>query len=144
MCFVDLIVLVDRVRRWLQAHPRVQAYVSREEYLKIRELASNMNMSVSELVKRALLDLEGLRDEVYRCGFNDGYESAVEDVRSWGPYEFLGIEEFTVPCSRCGKPMVFTSRSKEFWEEQIKPTLLKMFSHWMHRECKGGSRIGSS
>jgi len=133
-----------RVGRWLRVHPKVQAYVSMEGYQKIRELASNMNMSVSELVRRAVLDLKGLRDEVYRCGFNDGYEAAVDDVRSWGPYEFLGIEEFTVPCSRCGKPVVFTSRSKEFWERQIKPTLLKMFSHWMHRECKGGSRIGSS
>lgn len=41
---------------------------------------------------------------------------------------------------KCGKPMVFTNRSEEFWEKEIKPTLLKMFSHWIHRECKEGSR----
>ena len=132
-------MLVDRVRRWLRAHPRVQAYVSREEYQKIRELASSMNSSVSELVKRALLDLEGLRDEVYKSGFKDGYEAAVDDVRSWGPYEFLGIEEFTAPCLKCGKPVVFTSRSKEFWEKRVKPILLEKFSHWAHRECYEGS-----
>ena len=143
MCYVNLIVLVDRVRRWLQAHPRVQAYVGREEYRKIMELASNMNMSVSELVRRAVLDLEGLRDEVYESGFRDGYRSALSEVRDvcerLGTYEVFGIEEFTAPCSRCGKPMVFTSRSKEFWEKRVKPILLEKFSHWVHRECKEGS-----
>ena len=102
--------------------------MSREEYEKIRELASSMNVSVSELVRSAVLNLKKLGDEVYRCGFNDGYESAIDDVRSLGPYELLDIEEFTAPCSKCGKPIVFSSRSKEFWEKKIKPTLLKTFS----------------
>jgi len=43
-----------------------------------------MNMSLNELGKRVALNLEGLKDEVYGCGFNDGYESVVDDVRNWG------------------------------------------------------------
>ena|GEM_PF-2438872 len=133
----------DWVGRWLRVHPKVQAYVSMEGYQKIRELASNMNMSVSELVRRAVLDLKGLRDEVYESGFRDGYRSALSEVRDvceqLGTYEVFGIEEFTVPCSRCGKPVVFTSRSKEFWEKRVKPIPLEKFSHWAHKECAEGS-----
>ena len=129
----------DRVRRWLRAHPKVQAYVSREEYEKIRELASSMNVSVSELVRSAVLNLKKLGDEVYRCGFNDGYKTAIDDVRSWGPYELLGIEEFTAPCSKCGKPMLFTSRRREFWEKKVKPLLVKTFFDFVHKDCIGSS-----
>jgi hypothetical protein len=122
---------------------KVQTYLTREEYGKVRELASSMGLSVSELVKRAASDLAALRDEVYERGCRDGYHSAVEEVWDtcdrFGPYTLFDIEEFTVPCFKCGKPLILSSRNKEFWEKEVKPLLLDMFFHYMHKECAESS-----
>jgi hypothetical protein len=42
---------------------------------------------------------------------------------------------FTVPCSICGKPMVFTHRDSN-WQKEVKPRLHIMFSDWFHASCK--------
>jgi len=72
------------------------------------------------------------------------------DAFIYGPrafYEFLedrvkelklkGFEPalFTVPCSICHKPMIFTHMDDN-WENEEKPVLLKAFSNWQHIECK--------
>jgi hypothetical protein len=84
------------------------------------ELAASLKLSVSELVKRGVLDLAAIRDEVYERGYREGYYSAVKEVWNlcdrFGPYTLFNIEEFTVPCFKCGKPVVLSSRNKEFWE----------------------------
>jgi hypothetical protein len=76
---------------------RVQAYVTKEEYAKIRELASNMKVSVSELVKRAVMGIKRLEEEAYEKGYDDGFDSALNHIEE-GPWEWCRIEEFTVPC----------------------------------------------
>ena len=122
---------------------KVQAYLTRDEYGKVRELASSMGLSVSELVKRAVLDLAALRDEVYERSYREGYYAAVEEVWDtcdrFGPYLLFDIEEFTVPCFKCGKPLVLSSRNKEFWEKEVKPILAETFSHYLHKECAESS-----
>lgn len=70
-------------RRWVREHPRLQVYVSREEYNRIRELAFNMGMTISELVRRAVRDLAKLQVEVYDKAWEDGLKDAV-DMVSWG------------------------------------------------------------
>jgi hypothetical protein len=114
---------------------RVQAYVTREEYAKIRELASNMKLSVGELVKRAVVDIKRLEEEAYEKGFNDGFDSALDSVERDGPWMWFRIEEFTVPCPKCGKPMLFSNRFKEDWERNVRPVLAKAFSGWAHVKC---------
>jgi len=63
------------VKKWLSEHPKVQAYVSRDEYEVLKELAEGMHMSISELVKRAISNLKELKEKVYEEGFNKGFES---------------------------------------------------------------------
>jgi hypothetical protein len=41
------------------------------------------------------------------------------------------IERFTVPCSECGKPMVFDNTDKEFWKG-IQPKLNSAFDDYAH------------
>jgi hypothetical protein len=125
----------ERVRRWHSSHIRIQAYVSKEEFEKVKELALKMKTSVSELVKKAILDAGRLEKEVYWKGFDDGWYRALDEVEDEGPFMFLGIEEFAVSCPKCGKPMVFSSRFKEQWEGKVKPILAKAFSNWAHVDC---------
>jgi len=111
--------------------------VTDEEYKEVEELASRMDLSVSELVKRAILDLRKLKEEAYEKGFEDGSEFIIRDVERLGPVMFFGIEEFTVPCRVCGKPILFTNRDKELWEKEVKPSLQRAFSDWTHERCEG-------
>ena len=136
----------ERVKRWLEKHVRVQAYVDREDYEKVEELAGKMGLSVSELVKRAILDLKRLEEEVYEKGFEDGFEFAEQDLERQGPYLWCGVEEFAIPCPKCGKPMLFTSRDERLWRE-VKPRLVEAFSEYTHKRCaedRSGSRAAQA
>jgi hypothetical protein len=42
---------------------------------------------------------------------------------------------FTVPCSMCRKPMVFTHRDSD-WQKKVKPRLHILFADWFHTVCK--------
>jgi len=109
--------------------------VTKEEYAKIRGLASNMKVSVSGLVKRALIDIKRLEEEAYDKGFNNGVGWALNYIEEKNPWESCGVEEFTLPCPRYGKPMLFSSRFKEEWESKVKPILARAFSGWAHTRC---------
>ena len=60
---------------------------------------------------------------------------ALDDVERDGPYMWCGIEEFAIPCPKCGKLMLFMSRDEWFWREEVKPRLLKAFSEYTHEHC---------
>jgi len=111
--------------------------VTDEEYKEVEEIASRMGMSVSELVKRAILDLRKLKEEAYEKGFDDGLDATIKAVLEMGVATTLGVEEFTVPCRVCSKPMLFTNRDKELWEKEVKPILQRAFSDWTHKRCEG-------
>jgi len=130
----------ERVKSWQSQHKRIQCYVTNEEYEEIEELALHMGLSLSELVKKAIVDLKGLKDEAYVKGFDDGFESALEWVEEDGP-TYFGIEVFAVPCKVCSKPMVFSSKDEKLWEREVKPVLQKAFSNWIHVKCKGRAQI---
>lgn len=124
-----------RVKRWLKEHPRVQAYVDKDDYEKVEELAKSMNTSVSDLVKKAIVDLKHFKEETYEKGFDDGFAFMQKEIERRGPFLSCGIEEFTVPCPKCEKPILFSSRDERFWREEVKPRLLKAFSDYTHEGC---------
>ncbi|MEM1625664.1 MAG: hypothetical protein QXP68_04165 [Thermosphaera sp.] len=74
--------------------------------------------------------------EVYERAFKEGVESLKRLINDFGPFEVLGIEEFTVPCSKCGKPMIFSSRFREEWEKNVRPILKRAFANWCHVRCE--------
>ena len=101
-----------RVRRWLRDHPRVQAYVSRDEYEKVREMAEDLGVSVSHLVRRAVLDLGRLKEEVYERAFEEGFESGLkmgeEATMADIARGVFNVEDYGYAypkCPYCGKPL---------------------------------------
>ena len=90
-------------RRWVKEHPRLQVYVTREEYNKIRELADNMGLIISELVRRAIRDLIRLQDEVYDRAWEQGFNVAVSMI-AWGDEDLLitkALEKHGLKYLRC-------------------------------------------
>lgn len=68
-----------------------------------------------------------IKEEAYKEGYDDGYNK--------GYNESMKIKRFTVPCSICGKPMVFTSNNEE-WFDKVRPMLYEVFKDWYHTKCK--------
>jgi hypothetical protein len=130
-------------QRWMKQHIRISFYFDREEYEKLKELASSKNMTVKELLLDLMEGFDKYYEEVYGKGFDSGYESALYELCEypWNAYNIMrdtvGDREvalFTVPCSVCGKPMVFTHKD-ENWSSEVRPTLLEAFRRWGHVCC---------
>jgi hypothetical protein len=125
--------------RWLREHPRVTLYLDRRTYDMIKELASGKGMSVKEFILSIIEDFRKYYNDIagreWKRGFQDGYEAAIIDFHEipWSFYEefkkmFPDVEPalFTIPCSICGKPMLFSHRSDN-WLNQVRPLLLEAF-----------------
>jgi hypothetical protein len=138
--------------RWRKQHVRVSFYFDREEYERLKELASSKGMTVKEFVLSLMEGFDKYYEDVEEKARNDESQFLtdlfVDDPR--GFYYFVedrvkeGVELafFTVPCSICGKPMVFTHKDED-WEAKVRPTLLEAFRRWGHVCClevKGGRR----
>lgn len=59
-------LMTESVKKWLDEHPKVQAYVTRHEYESLKRLAETMGLSMSELVKKAILSLKGVEGRSVR------------------------------------------------------------------------------
>jgi hypothetical protein len=133
--------------RWLREHPRVTLYLDRRTYDMIKELASKKGMSVKEFILSIIEDFRKYYDEIsdreWGFGFQAGYEQAISDFHE-DPLTFYEVFKkmypnvepalFTIPCPKCGKPMLFSHKSKN-WLNQVRPWLLKAFRNWSHVEC---------
>jgi hypothetical protein len=86
----------ERVRRWHINHIRVQSYITSEEHEKVKQLASSLNMSVSDLVKKVIMDIGRLEEDVYEKGLRAGVDFAIDYVRDKvkieGPFSIFHIE----------------------------------------------------
>jgi predicted transcriptional regulator len=51
--------------------------------------------------------------------------------------ELVKVERFTVPCKKCGKPMVFRNQKEEYWNKEVKPRLQQAFSTFQHAAGSG-------
>jgi hypothetical protein len=131
-------------QRWRRLHPKVSFYLKKEQYERLKEAAASKNMTVKDFVLSLIEGFEGRYEEARGRGFEEGYARAVEDfvddpwlfreaVRRRHPKADVAL--FEVPCSICGKPMVFTHAERN-WATEIKPELLGAFKHWYHVPCK--------
>jgi len=132
------------IHRWLREHPQVRLYLSREEYEWLKELAEERGVSIKELVLEAIRDAKKFYEEGLFKGSDDirdefidspkyFYEEVLDRARERG---IEGFEPclFTVPCSICGKPIIFTHKL-ENWS-RVREKLHKAFSGWYHVACK--------
>jgi len=139
-------------QRWMKQHVRVSFYFNREEYERLKELASSRGMTVKEFVMSLMEGFGKYREDVEERARDEEFrfllDLFVDDPQ--GFYDFVedrvkeGVELafFTVPCSVCGKPMVFTHKDED-WETKVRPTLLEAFRRWGHVCClevKNGRR----
>jgi len=124
--------------RWLREHKEVRFYIKKDDYKLLQELAISRGLTIKDLI---LNHIKGI-SKVCRRVSKLGYTKAIDDF-ILNPYTFyLGIRElydgdialFIIPCSVCGKPMVFTHRDSD-WKNKIKPILLEAFSNWAHTQC---------
>ena len=111
----------EYLRRWRREHPRLQLYMSREEYEELKEIAQEHGVSLKQLVLRAIRNTR----EVVREAEDNGFAKAI-GLFVFRPREFYGkvlefieiareirdvpeeVALFTVPCCICRRPMVFT------------------------------------
>ena len=133
--------------RWRREHPRIQLYLSREEYEWLKKLADEKGMSMKELILEAIRDAkkfyeEGEDDEAdTSCDLfieypKDFYELVLDRAEKMGIKDFEPCL-FTAPCSICGKPMIFTHKDKNY--NEIRETLHEAFKYYYHVKC--GKRL---
>lgn len=105
--------------RYEKEHPVVAVRLTREvkEVLdRVRESKSYAEV-LKEVITKTL--------DAYKRGYDEGYREGHKK----------GFREtyFEVPCSICGRPMVFTARDPN-WEEE-KRVLYSAFKNWYHVNC---------
>jgi hypothetical protein len=131
--------------RWRRQHIRVSFYFKREEYEKLKELASSKNMTVKEFVVSLMEGFDKYREDVelkareeemnyYIDSFLYNPREFYEEVRPEAEDEGIEPVLFTLPCSVCGKPMLFTHKD-ENWSSEVRPILLEAFKGWGHVCC---------
>jgi hypothetical protein len=133
--------------RWLREHPRVTFYLDRLTYERLKELATSKNMTVKEFVLDLIKGFDKYYDETYNTGLAYGYKegrNAVFKMFKDNPYSFYNefkkmypkeeLALFVIPCSVCGKPMIFSHKDNN-WVSEVKPVLLEAFRYWRHVKC---------
>jgi len=145
-------------RRWRREHPRLQVYLSREEYEWVRREAEKRGISISEFVKRAIINVmslltrnqESLLDELYPYILNRVIDEFIDNPASFYDYvveraKDRGLESLepfilTTPCSYCGKPVVLHHKleNAEDIRRALHETLRKLGIY--HAECRGKTR----
>jgi hypothetical protein len=143
--------------RYIKTHPAISLRLT--EPLKKALDAYRGDLSYAYAIRKLLEEKEDIiklkaeaeeeKKKAKEEGYNEGFSAALHMFIE-NPNEFykklmekassLELKDFepalfTVPCSICGKPMVFTHKSKSNWQK-IKPRLRKAFANWFHTACK--------
>jgi len=121
------------IDRWRREHKEVRLYLKKEEYEVLERLASRHNMSVREYILKFINNTE----EAFKRGYGEALKEFIEE-----PHKFYNavraiydgdIALFEVPCSICGKPMIFDHKDEKW--EFMKKILLHAFKNWSHNHC---------
>jgi hypothetical protein len=127
--------------RWRKQHVRVSFYFNREEYEKLKELASLKNMTVKEFVMSLMEGFSRYYDDVYQ----EGHDAALKSFCVNPHMFFLSIstnlgKEFSkglgiiaLPCEICGEPALIDPKHG-YWEE-AKRVLEERFGPFIHACC---------
>jgi len=126
----------------------VKTSLPRELYMAIVRLQASENLDWDEACVRAagLLDQQGEKfkraieleaQRLYKSRFmselNKARKSIEKQYYKLGYDEAMKIEHFSVPCSVCGEPVVFSSRDAR-WDE-ARRTLSEAFKNCRHTNC---------
>jgi hypothetical protein len=103
-------------------NPTVSFRLKRVDYENLKTVSEMNGKPIAQFVREIVLGVNDEESGSYNSGYEHGYDNA------------MGIDHFRIPCSKCGKPIVFTSKD-EVWEPVVKPTLYKAFSNWHHITC---------
>jgi len=127
-------VAVEFLRRYAELSKRGEGF-------RLRDIVRGVYGDVNEgsEIWKLFEDLWGTVVEVERCEVYTFitfpelfYEEVMRVARELGLKNFEPAL-FTVPCSICGRPMLFTHGSGN-WRE-VRLTLAECLSDWIHEEC---------
>lgn len=100
--------------KYLKNNPTITFRMKKEEKEKIKQMSKKSGKSVSELVRIALLDLEGNISETYNNSYNKG-------ANDWAIWCF---------CYLCNKPIYIKPNSDEH-----KKIIDRMMGDLQHLQC---------
>jgi len=133
--------------RWNKEHPLIQIRLPKDTYMKIEKLQTILGKHKNDIIKDLINGLVINFDEYKKNIEKDIYEyisktALYEPIRFYEefikPYSEWFIL-FTTPCSYCGKPIIWTHKSKNDLKR-----IIRMFANFSHTECKPSTRIGTS
>jgi len=135
-------------QRWLKEHPEIHIHLPKDVYNKLLELENilgkNKNDIVKDLINGVVISFDEYRKKIEKevgdKKFDEGYNSAYQEFVEFPDDFYNYIRQkyhiipmlFSVPCSICKKPMIFSHR----YQDEIKKTLDAAFYYWYHTCCK--------
>ena len=142
--------------RYRETHPAISIRLTKS--LKEALDAYRGDLSYAKAIRKLLEEKEDIiklkaeiekekekaEDEGFSVGLSAALHIFIDDPDEF--YELLMDEAsklnlkdfepalFTVPCSICGKPMIFTHKNGD-WQKEVKPRLYEVFASWCHTAC---------
>jgi hypothetical protein len=110
---------VDEDISWEEACLRATSLLAQQKKTIDRAVAREANRRYKS---RHLKEMNKARKTIFDQGYRAGYNRA------------MTIEHFTVPCSQCGKPMLFSQAQKD-WGKHVQSTLQQAFGRRVHVKC---------
>jgi len=127
-------------QKWRREHPRLQLYLSRDEYELLKRIAEDKNVSMKELILNAIKGARMRWRKAYLRGFKEALDKFIDEPHSfyWDVRERVeerglrGFEPclFTSQCKYCGRPMVFTHKDGNY--DEVKKYVREAFKNWYH------------
>jgi hypothetical protein len=76
-----------------------------------------------------------IHDKLIPCEIYEEERKSIVDYYDDICNELKTEERFSIPCARCAKPVMFSSKYFN-WKTEIYPELVKTFGRSHHHECK--------
>lgn len=124
--------------KYEENNPSISFRMKKKEKEKIRQMAKKSGISISELVRVSLLDLEKDFSEIYNKsnkegydqGRKDGFKEGIEKGNTDGYNNGMNSWAIWINCWKCGKPFFIIPNSKEH-----KKVIDEMKGWFGHDQC---------